>query len=155
MTTSLFASRTYKMARISSTTASRSQIKPAQLRTFHAGLQAWYAAHGRHSLPWRNTADPYPIWVSEVMLQQTQVSTVLARFYTPFLARFPTVEALADAPQEAVLKAWEGLGYYSRARNLHTAAQKIVEQSSRRTTGSSLGKTAGPRRKDGVTDHTQ
>lgn len=88
---------------------------------------AWYKAHGRRSLPWRNTADPYPIWISEVMLQQTQVSTVLARFYHPFLEKFPTIEALAAAPEQAVLKAWEGLGYYTRARNLHTAAKAMAD----------------------------
>lgn len=95
----------------------------AALSAFHSGLHRWYAAHGRHDLPWRNTDDAYAIYISEVMLQQTQVQTVLARFYHPFLHRFPTLQALADAPREAVLKQWEGLGYYSRAANLHKAAQ--------------------------------
>lgn len=95
----------------------------ARLADFHARLHAWYAAHGRRALPWRNTQDPYAIYVSEVMLQQTQVSTVLERYYFPFLERFPTVEALASAGREEVLKAWQGLGYYSRAANLHKAAQ--------------------------------
>ncbi|MES2985435.1 MAG: A/G-specific adenine glycosylase [Pseudomonadota bacterium] len=111
---------------IISTRAALPQIKPAGLRRFHARLAAWYAAHGRHDLPWRKTADPYAIWISEVMLQQTQVSTVLARFYHPFLTRFPTVDALATAPREAVMKAWEGLGYYRRAGFLHAAAQQVA-----------------------------
>ncbi|MFM9891080.1 MAG: A/G-specific adenine glycosylase [Rickettsiales bacterium] len=114
------------MSRISSTPPPKPQIKPAQLRTFHRALAKWYKANGRHNLPWRTTNDPYHIWVSEVMLQQTQVATVLARFYHPFLASFPTVEALANAPEQAVMKAWEGLGYYSRARNLHAASKQIV-----------------------------
>lgn len=89
----------------------------------HAALAEWYARAGRQSLPWRTTSDPYAIWVSEVMLQQTQVATVRDRYYLPFLTRFPTLDALADAPLAEVLKAWEGLGYYARARNLHRAAQ--------------------------------
>lgn len=89
----------------------------------HARLHAWYRTHGRHGLPWRRTADPYAILVSEVMLQQTQVKTVLERYYRPFLDRFPTLAALAAADEVAVLKAWEGLGYYQRARNLHRAAK--------------------------------
>lgn len=96
------------------------------LREFHSRLHAWYARHGRHSLPWRNTSDAYAIYISEVMLQQTQVQTVLARYYHPFLGAFPTLQALADAPQEAVMKRWEGLGYYSRAANLHKAARQAA-----------------------------
>ncbi len=92
-------------------------------RDLHRNIRQWYAAHGRRDLPWRNTDDAYPIYLSEVMLQQTQVSTVLERYYFPFLKRFPTLEALGDAPLEAVLKAWEGLGYYNRAKNLHKTAQ--------------------------------
>jgi A/G-specific adenine glycosylase len=131
-----------------------SQIKPAGLRTFHASLAAWYATHGRHDLPWRNTADPYHIWLSEVMLQQTQVATVRERFYFPFLEKFPTIEALAAAPRESVMKAWEGLGYYRRAGNLHEAAKIISGMSPRRTTGSRLAtqKKNGPRHEDEVTD---
>lgn len=113
------------MAKGISTTARGSQLKPTELRAFHAALTQWYKTHGRHDLPWRNTDDPYHIWLSEVMLQQTQVATVRERFYGPFLQKFPSVAALAAAPTEAVMKAWEGLGYYSRARNLHKAAQKI------------------------------
>lgn len=89
---------------------------------FHARLHRWYKKHGRLSLPWRNTRDPYHIYLSEIMLQQTQVATVLERYYHPFLKRFPTLKSLAAAPLKDVLKAWEGLGYYTRAGNLHKAA---------------------------------
>jgi A/G-specific adenine glycosylase len=97
-------------------------------KTIHSiqrALTSWYPAHRRDFL-WRGTDDPYAIWVAEVMLQQTQVGTV-APYYERFLERFPTVEALADASLDAVLKAWEGLGYYARARHLHRAARVIVE----------------------------
>jgi A/G-specific adenine glycosylase len=87
-------------------------------------LVSWYSLH-RRDLPWRNTQDPYSIWVAEVMLQQTRVETVLL-YYGRFLVRFPTVESLAAAPVDDVLKAWEGLGYYARARNLHAAARHVV-----------------------------
>ncbi len=86
----------------------------------------WFATAGR-DLPWRRTQDPYAILVSEFMLQQTQVATVLD-YYRRWLVRFPTVQALAAAAPEEVLRAWEGLGYYARARNLHRAAQIIVEE---------------------------
>lgn len=89
-------------------------------------LLAWYDAHGR-VLPFRGTKDPYRIWISEIMLQQTRTETVGA-YYTRFLERFPDVFSLAAAPEQDVLKCWEGLGYYSRARNLHKAAKRIVEQ---------------------------
>lgn len=114
------------MAQRTTSKSALEQIKPTKLVGFHQRLDAWYNTHGRHELPWRNTDDPYRIWLSEVMLQQTQVSTVLARFYHPFLDNFPTVKALANAPREQVMKAWEGLGYYSRARNLHEAAKQII-----------------------------
>lgn len=91
-------------------------------------LSDWYDAHGRTTLPWRTTRDPYAIYVSEIMLQQTQVKTVLERYYFPFLKRFPTLELLAAAPQEKVLKAWQGLGYYNRAINLHRAAYMAGHQ---------------------------
>ncbi len=91
----------------------------------HVKLLRWYEHHGRHDLPWRHSRDAYHIWVSEIMLQQTQVATVRERFYTPFLQQFPTLPALAAATQEQVLKAWEGLGYYTRARNLHKTAQLV------------------------------
>jgi len=90
-------------------------------------LVAWQASHGRHDLPWQNTRDPYRVWLSEIMLQQTQVSTVLA-YYGRFLARFPDVQALAAAPLDDVLAQWSGLGYYSRARNLHRCAQVVVAE---------------------------
>ncbi|MBE0498311.1 MAG: A/G-specific adenine glycosylase [Campylobacterales bacterium] len=83
----------------------------------------WYEKNGRHDLPWRLSSDPYRIWVSEIMLQQTQVKTVLARFYFPFLKAFPSLETLANASEDEVLKMWEGLGYYTRARNLHKSAK--------------------------------
>ena len=86
---------------------------------------AWQRVHGRHALPWQNTRDPYRIWLSEIMLQQTQVTTVLG-YYAQFLARFPEVSALAAAPLDDVLALWSGLGYYSRARNLHRCAQAVV-----------------------------
>ncbi len=89
-------------------------------------LLQWFDAH-RRDLPWRNVGDPYAIWVSEVMLQQTQVATVIP-YWERFLARFPTVESLAAAPLPEVLALWSGLGYYSRARNLHRAAQEIVSR---------------------------
>jgi len=94
------------------------------LRTFHRRLHRWYQAYGRKNLPWRITADPYAIYVSEIMLQQTQVKTVLERYYFPFLARFPTLAALAAAKQDEVLQAWQGLGYYNRALNLHQSAKR-------------------------------
>ena len=88
----------------------------------------WYKKYGRHDLPWRNTTDAYHIYLSEIMLQQTQVKTVLDRFYFQFLEKFPSLEVLAKANEHEVLKAWEGLGYYTRARNLHKTA-KIVQTS--------------------------
>jgi len=88
----------------------------------HKNLHQWYQENGRHELPWRHTNDAYNIWVSEIMLQQTQVKTVLERFYFPFLEAFPTLESLANAREDEVLKMWEGLGYYTRARNLHKSA---------------------------------
>lgn len=92
-----------------------------------AQVVRWQAEHGRNHLPWQNTRDPYRVWLSEVMLQQTQVVTVLD-YYARFLARFPDVKALAAAPQDEVLALWSGLGYYSRARNLHQCAQQVMER---------------------------
>jgi len=89
-------------------------------------LLKWYSEQGR-DLPWRRTRDPYAIWISEIMLQQTQVKTVLP-YYERWLQTFPTVEALASADQQSVLKLWEGLGYYARARNLHQAAKQVVHE---------------------------
>lgn len=94
---------------------------------FSARLIGWQKTHGRHDLPWQNTRDPYAIWVSEIMLQQTQVAAVIA-YYSRFMQRFPTIASLAAAEQEQVLQLWSGLGYYSRARNLHNAAQIIVDE---------------------------
>jgi A/G-specific adenine glycosylase len=88
---------------------------------------AWQRAHGRAGLPWQLTRDPYRVWLSEIMLQQTQVTTVLG-YYERFLQRFPTVAALAAAPSEEVLAMWSGLGYYARARNLHRCAQAVVDE---------------------------
>jgi A/G-specific adenine glycosylase len=85
----------------------------------------WQAELGRHDLPWQNTHDPYPVWLSEIMLQQTQVVTVLG-YFERFLARFSSVAALAQATQDDVLSVWAGLGYYSRARNLHCCAQQVL-----------------------------
>ena len=88
-------------------------------------LLLWYKKNGRHTLPWRNTQDLYHVYLSEIMLQQTQVNRVMEEYYPQFLAKFPTLTALANAHQDEVLTAWSGLGYYSRARNLHKSAQTI------------------------------
>jgi A/G-specific adenine glycosylase len=92
---------------------------------FGRRLLAWYARHGRKDLPWKRTRDPYRIWVSEIMLQQTQVATVIP-YFERFLARFPDVRTLARARLDSVLHCWSGLGYYARARHLHAAAKQIV-----------------------------
>jgi A/G-specific adenine glycosylase len=89
-------------------------------------LIAWQRQHGRSGLPWQHTRDPYRVWLSEVMLQQTQVSTVLS-YYPRFLAAFPDVRALANAGEDEVMALWAGLGYYSRARNLHRCAQAVAQ----------------------------
>lgn len=94
---------------------------------FARRLTDWQRRHGRHDLPWQGTRDPYTIWVSEIMLQQTKVTTVIP-YYRRFLARFPNLESLAAAPEDEVLARWSGLGYYSRARNLHRAAQRVMER---------------------------
>ena len=92
---------------------------------FAPRLLAWHARHGRHDLPWQNTTDPYRVWLSEIMLQQTQVATVIP-YYQRFLQRFPTLADLAAAPSEDVMALWSGLGYYARARNLHACAKAVV-----------------------------
>ncbi len=92
---------------------------------FASRVVRWQEAHGRNTLPWQNTRDPYRVWLSEIMLQQTQVTTVLD-YFDRFLDRFPDVAALAAASQDDVLALWSGLGYYSRARNLHRCAQEVV-----------------------------
>ncbi|MES2129253.1 MAG: A/G-specific adenine glycosylase [Pseudomonadota bacterium] len=94
---------------------------------FSATVIAWQKQHGRHALPWQNTRDAYRIWLSEIMLQQTQVSAVLG-YYARFLERFPTIEDLAAASSEDVMAQWSGLGYYTRARNLHACAQRVVAE---------------------------
>lgn len=109
-----------------SAAAEAAEVLPADLvRRFSADLVNWQRTHGRSSLPWQNTRDPYRVWLSEIMLQQTQVSTVLD-YYARFLDRFPTVHSLAEAAPDAVLGLWSGLGYYSRARNLHRCAQEVM-----------------------------
>ena len=95
--------------------------------SFAARVIAWQRQHGRHDLPWQNTRDAYRIWVSEIMLQQTQVAAVLG-YYARFMQRFPDLASLAQAPEEEVMRHWAGLGYYSRARNLHKAARMTVDQ---------------------------
>lgn len=89
-------------------------------------ILSWFDQHGRHDLPWQREPSPYRVWISEIMLQQTQVKTVIP-YYERFMAQFPDVHALASAPQDAVLHLWTGLGYYARARNLHKAAKVISE----------------------------
>ncbi|MEI7784907.1 MAG: A/G-specific adenine glycosylase [Betaproteobacteria bacterium] len=101
---------------------------PAKVRReFAPRLLAWKAVHGRSNMPWQSSRDPYRVWLSEIMLQQTQVQTVLG-YYQRFLERFPTVQDLAAAPLDEVLGLWSGLGYYSRARNLHRCAVEVVHQ---------------------------
>ena len=97
-----------------------------KILSFRQKLLTWYDANKR-DLPWRRSKNPYHIWVSEIMLQQTRVDTVIP-YYERFLDWFPTVESLANAPEERLLKAWEGLGYYSRVRNMQTAAQQIMSE---------------------------
>lgn len=94
---------------------------------FAPRLLAWHHQHGRHDLPWQQTRDPYRIWLSEIMLQQTQVATVIP-YYARFLARFPDIPALAAAVPDQVMALWSGLGYYARARNLHRCAQMLVAE---------------------------
>ncbi len=94
-------------------------------KSFAQRLIAWHRQHGRHDLPWQQTADPYRVWLSEIMLQQTQVASVIP-YYQKFLARFPLLADLAAAPLDEVMGLWSGLGYYARARNLHRCAQLIM-----------------------------
>ncbi len=107
-----------------------SSNKPENTRAsqaFSRQIVRWQAEHGRNQLPWQNTRDPYRVWLSEIMLQQTQVQTVPA-YYARFLDKFPDVQSLAAAGDDEVLGLWSGLGYYSRARNLHRCAQEVVSQ---------------------------
>ncbi|HEY0796258.1 MAG TPA: A/G-specific adenine glycosylase, partial [Acidisarcina sp.] len=105
---------------------SLSLSRSAARRDFRARSLAWFDAHAR-DLPWRRTLDPYAIWVSEIMLQQTRVAAVIDR-YSAFLARFPTISTLAAATEAEVLTLWSGLGYYRRARMMHRAARVVVDQ---------------------------
>ena len=108
-------------------TGTRRQLKEPQNRvTFQSALVEWFKVHGR-DLPWRRTHDPYAVLVSEFMLQQTQVATVID-YYHRWLERFPTVESLPTADEPEVLRMWEGLGYYARARNLHAAARQVRDE---------------------------
>ncbi len=102
-------------------------IKRDEAAGFRRAVLDWFDRHGRHDLPWQQPASPYRVWVSEVMLQQTQVAVVIP-YFQRFMQRFPDVGSLAVADQDAVLEHWAGLGYYARARNLHRAAQEIVER---------------------------
>lgn len=95
--------------------------------SFAARVLAWFDRHGRNDLPWQHNPTPYRVWVSEIMLQQTQVATVIP-YFQKFMQRFPDVRSLADAPPDDILQHWEGLGYYSRARNLHKTAQMVCDQ---------------------------
>jgi A/G-specific adenine glycosylase len=104
----------------------QSAMKGQQRSTLRAELLAWYDVNGR-DLPWRRTADPYAVWISEIMLQQTRVAAVLDH-YRRFLERFPDVVSLARAREQSVLAAWSGLGYYRRARNLHACAKAVVAE---------------------------
>ena len=99
----------------------------ASAPTLAGRVVRWQLEHGRHDLPWQRTRDPYRVWLSEVMLQQTQVTTVRP-YYERFVARFPSLERLAAAPLDEVFAAWSGLGYYGRARSLHRCAQVLVDQ---------------------------
>ena len=106
-----------------------SQLKQWELKeitAFQEQFLDWYYQHKR-TLPWRGTNNPYYIWISEIMLQQTRVDTVIGYYYR-FIEKYPTIQDLANAEEESLLKVWEGLGYYSRARNLKAAAQQVVEQ---------------------------
>lgn len=102
-------------------------LVPSEPVPIAPSLLAWFEDHGRKDLPWQQDINPYRVWVSEIMLQQTQVITVID-YYQRFMDRFPTLQSLAAAPIDDVLHLWSGLGYYSRARNLHRAAQTVVSQ---------------------------
>ena len=100
------------------------QWKTLEITAFKETFLNWYYQHKR-TLPWRGTNNPYYIWISEIMLQQTRVDTVMGYYYR-FIEQYPTIEALAEADEQSLLKVWEGLGYYSRARNLKVAAQQVM-----------------------------
>ena len=107
-----------------STPFTRSNV--SSMHSFAQRLICWHGRHGRHDLPWQQTRDPYRVWLSEIMLQQTQVVTVIA-YYERFLSRFPDLSSLAVAALEDVMPLWSGLGYYARARNLHACARVVLE----------------------------
>ncbi|MBI3094161.1 MAG: A/G-specific adenine glycosylase [Rhodocyclales bacterium] len=109
------------------TEAGGKAVLPPSARGFAARLIRWHQRHGRHDLPWQNTKDSYRVWLSEIMLQQTQVATVIP-YYLRFLERFPRLADLAAAPVAEVMALWSGLGYYARARNLHACAQAVMNQ---------------------------
>jgi A/G-specific adenine glycosylase len=109
--------------------------------SFAAKLVRWQRRHGRRGLPWQGTRDPYRIWLSEVMLQQTQVATVIP-YYEKFLAKYPTVQALAAASEDDVLRLWSGLGYYARGRNLHKAA-RVIQENGFPTTAAAIAQLPG------------
>ena len=113
---------------------------------FSQTILAWYAEYGR-DLPWRRTRNPYAVWLSEIILQQTRIAQGTA-YWERFMQRFPTVQDLADASEDEVLRLWEGLGYYSRARNLHAAAKQIM------TMGAFPDTLEGIRSLKGVGDYT-
>ena len=96
-------------------------------QSFNSAVLDWFDTHARHDLPWQQNITPYRVWVSEIMLQQTQVSTVMG-YYDRFMTALPTVADLANAPEDEVLHLWTGLGYYTRARNLHKTAKTVMEQ---------------------------
>src|SRR3954468_16514990 len=118
---------TSRSAERSSPSAAPAASASSLTSDFSSRLVAWQKKHGRHDLPWQRTCDAYRIWLSEIMLQQTQVSTVIP-YYGRFLAEFPEVNVLAAAPLDRVLELWSGLGYYRRAHHLHEAACLIVER---------------------------
>ena len=113
------------------------------LKPFSVRLLAWWDHHGRKDLPWQHPRSPYRVWVSEIMLQQTQVATVIP-YFERFMARFPDLPALARAPLDEVLACWSGLGYYARARNLHRAAQQVVAENHGRLPASAAALAALP-----------
>ncbi|MBF8176492.1 A/G-specific adenine glycosylase [Herminiimonas contaminans] len=112
---------------VPSAQSSKANVEALADPSFSADVITWQKQHGRHALPWQNTRDAYRVWLSEIMLQQTQVAAVIP-YYLRFLESFPTVASLAAAPSEEVMAHWSGLGYYSRARNLHKCAQTIVAE---------------------------
>src|SRR3954452_4860522 len=118
---------TPRSAERSPTSAAPAASASSLTSDFSSRLVAWQRKHGRHALPWQNTRDAYRIWLSEIMLQQTQVAAVLG-YYARFLERFPTVGVLAEAPLDDVMACWSGLGYYTRARNLHACARRVLAE---------------------------